>query len=229
MTSRVLHLVAAMLLALPAAAQEPCPRRANVDCAGALRAIDAATAADPWLALLDRARVMRLDELSRLRGGAAAAELAAQDGAWRRSRARDLFFAPGGALDTDDPRRDLRGPLEYWLMRLMRVQPGPPAGVDGRWMRMNGEVVVQAAGGGRYLVSVTTVELQALAWTCEYEGEGRTDRPERLETSDGALVLRLEDGMLTVRMLPRRDGGPVPFCGAAGSVAGRYFRIGGAD
>lgn len=114
MTTRLVPLLCVIPLALPATAEEPCPRRAHVDCAGAMRAVEAAVAADPWLALLDRARAMRLAELAAPLGEEAAAELRAQDAAWRRS-------------------------------------------------------------------------------------------------------------------LPRADGSPVPFCGAAGSVAGAYFRVGAAD
>lgn len=217
-----------LIAALPAAAQDRCPLRRNVDCAGAQRAIAAAIAADPWLALIDRARSMRVAELSRLLGPAGAAELARQDEAQRRTLSRELFFTAEGVLEAESLPA-LRAPIEAWLMQLMRMQPDPPPVLDGRWVGMNGVAVVHRLGGQRLAVSVNTVDPYALAWTCEYEGEGRAERADWMETADGAVELSWDGPMLAVAMRRPADGGAVPFCGAAGSVAGRYFRVGDAD
>lgn len=88
MTTRLVPLLCVIFLALPAAAEEPCPRRAHVDCAGAMRAVEAAVAVDPWLALLDRARAVRLAELAAPLGEEAAAELRAQAAARRQNPAQ---------------------------------------------------------------------------------------------------------------------------------------------
>ncbi|MBR0658215.1 hypothetical protein [Neoroseomonas oryzicola] len=223
MTARLLCLLLTLLASLPAAAQEPCPARRNVDCAGAARAIDAAIAADPWLAIMDRAQRMRLDELAPLLGAESAAELAAQQAAWRRSLSRNLFFHPDGTLDAPDPRAVLRAAMEYRLMQLIRIEHDPSASIDGIWAGVQGEVTVEILGAGSYRISAGTADINNLAWTCGYEGEGESTRVEWLETRDGALELRREGVMLRVRMnLPQANG----FCGAAGSLSGLFFRIG---
>lgn len=229
MIARSLALLLSLLLAMPpVAAEDSCPRRRNADCATATRAVEAAIAADPWLAIIDQARGMRLAELGTLLGPEAAAELARQDAAWRRSLSRELFFHPDGTLDEPDPRAALRGALEFRLTRLMRIQ-ADPSGIEGRWMGVQGEAVLRRGGRGRYVVSVATADVNNLAWTCEYDGEGRTEMAEWLRTDDGMLDLRWLGPMLRITMTPRGDGAPVPFCGAAGSVAGLYFRIGDAE
>lgn len=219
-------LVLSLLAALPAAAQEDCPSRRHVDCAGALRAVDAAIAADPWLSILDRARAMRLAELLTPLGPEAAAELTRQDAAWRRSLSRNLFFNPDGSLDEPDPRAALRGSLEYWLMRLIQIDPLPAPGITGRWMSARGEVVIRRRDRDHFDVEINAADINNAAWTCEYEGEGRSERIDWLETDDGEMELRWLGTTLQVSMLPVA---PVPFCGAAGSPAGVYFRIGDAD
>jgi hypothetical protein len=218
-----LRLLLMLLVAMPALAQQPCPARRHVDCAGAARAVDAAIAGDPWLALIDRAQRMRLDEVAPLVGAESAAELASQQAAWRRSLSRELFFHPDGSLDEPDPRGALRGAMEARLVRLMRLQHDPSASIDGNWVGVQGQVVVERAGGGHYRVSVSTIDVNNLAWMCDYDGEGDTTRVEWMQTRDGALDLRREGVMLRVRMLTTRVS---EFCGAAGSMAGLYFRIG---
>ncbi|HWT10820.1 MAG TPA: hypothetical protein VN329_16745 [Roseomonas sp.] len=214
-----------LLTALPAVAQPACPARRNADCAAAARAVDGAIAADPWLAILDRAQQMRLAELMPLLGAESAAELAAQQDAWRRSLSRELFFNPDGTLDEADPRGALRGAVEYRLMRLMRLQHNPSASIDGNWVGVQGQAVVEAAGGGHYRVSVSTIDVNNLAWICDYDGEGDTGRVEWMRTRDGAMELRRVGAMLRIRtMTPQAS----QFCGAAGSMAGDYFRIGDA-
>ena len=225
MIPRCLPLVMLLLAAMPAAAQQPCPARRNVDCAGAARAVDAAVAADPWLAIMDQAQRMRLEELMPLLGRESAAELSDQQAAWRRSLSRDLFFHPDGTLDEPDPRGALRGAMEYRLARLMRIEHDPSASIDGQWVGVQGQVVVEAAGSGHYRVSVSTIDVNSLAWMCDYDGEGDSPRVDRLETRDGALELRRVGTMLRVRMLTTR---PSQFCGAAGSMAGLFFRVGNA-
>ncbi|WP_198370068.1 hypothetical protein [Roseomonas rosulenta] len=222
---RLLPLMILLLAAMPAAAQQPCPARRHVDCAGAARAVEAAIAGDPWLALIDQAQRMRIAELAPLLGAQSAAELADQQAAWRRSLSRDLFFHPDGTLDEADPRGALRGAMEARLVRLMRIEHDPPGSIDGNWVGVQGQVVVERAGGGHYRISVSTIDVNNLAWMCDYDGEGDTTRVEWLETRDGALELRREGAMLRVRMLTRR---PSDFCGAAGSMSGLYFRIGNA-
>lgn len=214
-----------LLVALPAAGQQPCPARRHVDCAGAARAVDAAIAADPWLALMDQAQRMRLDELMPLLGAQGAAELADQQAAWRRSLSRDLFFHPDGTLDEPDPRGALRGAMEARLVRLMRVQHDPPGSIDGSWAGVQAQVVVERAGGGHYRVSASTIDVNALAWMCDYDGDGDTTRVEWMQTRDGVLELRREGVMLRVRMLTDT---PSTFCGAGGSLSGLFFRIGDA-
>lgn len=214
-----------LLMAWPAGAEERCPTRRHVDCAGAERAIAAAIAADPWMTLIDQAWRMRMAELSHLLGPAGAAELAAQDVAQRRVLSRDLFFTPDGAVEPDSVP-GLRWRMELWLMRLIRLQPDPPAVMEGIWFNLTGEAVIRRRNGGRYLVTISTVEPYALASTCEYEGEGRSDRADRLETDDGALELTWDGPMLRIRQLVN---GHQPFCGAVATVTGRYFRIGDAD
>ncbi|CAH0136450.1 hypothetical protein [Roseomonas sp. CECT 9278] len=222
MIARLLVLLSLLVAALPGAAQQPCPARRNVDCAGAARAVDAAIAADPWLAILDQAQRMRLAELMPLLGADGAAELAVQQAAWRRSLSRDLFFHPDGTLDAPDPRGALRGAMEYRLAGLMRIAHDP-SGLDGTWRGAQGQAVVEPAGGGRYRVLVSTIDINALAWMCDYDGEGDGTSFERLETRDGALAMWREGAMLRVRMLAPR---PSDFCGAAGSLAGLFFRVG---
>lgn len=222
---RCFALLAVLLVTWPAGAEERCPTRRHVDCAGAERAIAAAIAADPWMTLLDQARRMRMAELSPLLGPAGAAELVAQDGAQRRVLSRELFFTPDGAMEPDSVP-GLRSQLEFWLMRLIRLQPDPPPVMDGIWFNLTGEAVIRRRHDGRYLVTINTVELYALASTCEYDGAGRSDRVDRLETDDGALELTWDGPMLLVRELV---SGPQPFCGAVATVTGRYFRIGDAD
>lgn len=216
-----------LLLLLPTwpAAAEACPARRNVDCAGALRAVDAAILADPWLALLDQARAMRMAELAGLLEPNSAAELARQDAVWRRSLSRELFFRPDGSLDEADPRAALRGGLEYRLMQMMRLQHDLSASVEGDWRGVQGQVVVRAAGGGHYRIFVSTVDTDNLSWTCDYDGEGDTTRVEWLPTRDGAVELRRVGTMLRLSMLTTQ---PQTFCGAGGSLAGDFFRIGDA-
>jgi hypothetical protein len=216
-------LFALLLAALPAAAQDRCPTRRNVDCAGAARAVDAAIAGDPWLALIDQAQRMRLAEVAPLIGEPSAAELAAQQATWRRSLSRQLFFHPGGALDEPDPRGALRGAMEYRLVRLMRLQHNPPGSIDGDWVGVQGQVVVERAGGGHFRVSLSTADVHDLAWLCDYDGEGDTQREEWMQTRDGVLELRREGVMLRVRQL---RAGATEFCGAGGSMSGLYFRVG---
>lgn len=215
-----------LLAALPAAAQDDCPARRHVDCAGALRAVDAAIAADPWLSIMDRARAMRLEELLVPLGPEAAAALTQQEVRWRRSLSRDLFFNPDGSLDAPNPRIVLRGRLEHRLMQLIGIDPLPPPGIVGRWVGVQGEAVIRRRGQDHYEVDISTADINNLAWTCEYEGEGRSERIEFLETDDGDVELRWLGTSLQIRML---TDGFAPFCGAAGSVGGIYFRAGDAD
>jgi len=222
---RLLPLILA-LLAPPAIAEERCPARRNVDCAGAARAVDAAIAADPWLAIIDRARAMRLAELRGLFGPESAAELARQDAAWRRSLSRDLFFHPDGTLDEPDPRAALRGRVEDRLALLFRVEHDPSASLSGVWAGVQGRVVVRGSHDRPRRVEINTADLHDLAWLCEYEGVGESPREEWLETADGAVELRREGNMLRVRMLTAR---PSDHCGAAGSLGGLYFRVGAAE
>ncbi|MBP0464798.1 hypothetical protein J5Y09_12830 [Roseomonas sp. PWR1] len=226
MTTRLAAFLALLLLAMPARGEERCPRRANVDCAGAMRAVDAAIAADPWLAILDQARAMRLEELGRLLDADSAAALRRQDATWRRSLSRHLFFRPDGSLDETDPRAMLRGSMEFWLMRLMRVQHEPSWRIGGVWFGVQGQVAVAEAGRGRHRIEANTADVFHVAWTCEYEGEGESHREDWLETADGALELRRVGSSLRLRVI---GPAPVDYCGAAGSVAGVYFRIGDAD
>lgn len=225
MTARWLTLLLLLLAAGPAAAQQPCPARRHVDCAGAARAVDAAIAADPWLALLDQAQRLRLAELTPLLGAPSAAELADQQATWRRSLSRELSFHPDGTLDEPDPRGALRGAMEARLVRLMRIQHDLSASIDGRWVGVHGAAVVERAGAGRFRASVSTIDVMGLSWMCEYGGEGETTRIEWMETNDGAIELQREGAMLRVRMQTRR---PSDFCGAAGSLSGLFFRVGDA-
>jgi hypothetical protein len=220
----ILRLLLLLLVATPAVAQQPCPARRHVDCAGAARAVDAAIAGDPWLAIMDQAQRMRFDELAPLLGPDGAAALADQQAAWRRSLSRELFFHPDGTLDTPDPRGALREAMEYRLTHLMRTQH-QPTGIAGNWRGVQGQVVVEAAGNGHYRVSASTIDVNNLAWMCDYDGEGDTVGVEWMQTRDGALELRREGAMLRVRMLTRR---PSDFCGAAGSLSGLFFRVGNA-
>lgn len=225
MVMRLLSLLLPLFAALPAMAEQPCPARRNVDCAGAARVVDAAIAGDAWLAIMDRAQQMRLAELMPLLGDLSARELADQQTAWRRSLSRELSFNPDGTLNEPDPRAALRMSLEFRLTRLMRLQHDLSASIDGNWVGVQGQVVVEAAGGGHYRVSVSTIDVNNLAWMCDYDGEGDTTRVEWLETRDGALELQRVGAMLRVRMLTAQAG---QFCGAAGSMSGLYFRIGDA-
>lgn len=223
MIARLLCLLLTLVVASPVLAQEPCPARRNVDCAGAARAVEAAIAADPWLALMDQAQRMRLEELLPLLGAESAAELVAQQAAWRRSLSANLFFHADGTLDAPNPRAALRSALEYRLMQLIRIEHDPSASVGGIWAGVQGEVMVEVLNAGRYRISAGTSDINNFAWTCGYEGEGESTRVEWLRTRDGALELRRVGVMLSVRMnMPQANG----FCGAAGSLSGLFFRIG---
>ncbi len=215
-----------LLVTVPAMAQEGCSTRVDRDCAAALRAVDAAIRADPWLAIMDQARAMRLEELLIPLGPEGAAELRRQDAAWRRSLSRDLQFNRDGTLDEPNPRAALRAALEYRLMQLIRIDPLPAPGIVGRWASAAGEVVVRRQAQDLYGVEIGTADIGDVAWTCEYDGEGRADRIDWLETDDGQIELRWLGTMLQIRVL---TDGFTSFCGAAGSVAGYYFRVGDAD
>jgi len=223
---RAVVILLLLLFAPGVAAEEPCPARRHVDCAGAARAVEAAIVADPWLAILDRARAMRMAELAGLLEPESRAELARQDAAWRRSLSRELSFHPDGTLDEAEPRAALRGRVEHRLALLFRVEHDPAASLAGVWVGVQGRVTVRGDRDRPRRVEIATADVNDLAWLCEYEGVGESPREEWLETADGVVELRREGNMLRVRMLTAR---PSEHCGASGSLGGLFFRVGAAE
>lgn len=222
-----LFLIGLLLAGLPggAVAQGCAARR----CEAAQHAVEAAIAADPWLALMDRARRMRLDELAAPLGPEAAAELRRQDAAWRRSLVRDLRFHADGTLDEPDPRAALRGPLESRLMLMIRIDPLPGPAFTGRWAGLQGEVTVRAQGSG-YDIDISTADLGGSGWSCDYAGHGRAGHFPLLEAEDGAVALHWLGGMLQVEQRAEDEAETdASFCGAGGRVDGLYFRVGEAE
>ncbi|MBR0680711.1 hypothetical protein GXW74_09440 [Roseomonas eburnea] len=226
----ILGLVLACAAVAPAVAQQRCPSRRNVDCAGAERAIDAAIAADPWLSLLEDGRRRRVAELQRLLPREATAVLTEEDAIRRRARSRELFFTADGAMEAEGAYT-LRSELEWWLIRLIRMQDDPPDGVAGHWTGAFAEARIRPLGGGRYLVTANAAEPYALSWLCEFEAEGVMDATDTLIAgAEGEqIAVRREGPMLRIRSIPRPGRAGFDYCGAMGSLSGSLFRIGDAE
>lgn len=215
---------------MPARAGEPCPRYRDIDCAAAVRAVEAAIASDPWLVLLEEARRRRLAELQRVLAPQDAAAMAQQDETRRRARVRDLYFAPDGALEPEGVLM-LRRSLEWWLIRLIRAEENPPDGIAGLWAGPFAEARIRPLGGGRYVVEADAAAADNLSWTCEFEGEGVMDGNDTLTagTEGDQVSVRREGAMLRLASVPRPDRSGFDHCGAMGSLNGLLFRIGEAE
>lgn len=212
----------ALVLAFPAQAEDRCPTRRNVDCAMQARAIAAAIAADPVLALAEAALVQRAAALTAAMAPPAAEALARADALRRRARGRELFFTPDGAVEADSIDM-LRDALAWHRAWLDAIDPAPPPGLAGRWA--GAFIVAEIAPGSddRFAVGADAVEPFHLAWLCEFDDAARLQPDGALVSEDGTLRLFRDGPLLVLEPIPRPGLAGYDYCGAMGSLRGVLF------
>jgi hypothetical protein len=223
------HLLPAAILlclAATASAQDRCPRRGTTDCATQGRAMAAAIAADPAMALTESVIAERVAALSAALPPPAATVLARADALRRRARSRDLFFTPEGALEADSLDQ-LRDALAWHLAWLAAINPDPPNGPAGRWDGGFVTATVAPRDDGAFDIEAHAVEPFHLAWTCEFDDRARPLPDGWLASADGTLRARREGPLLVLEPIPRPGLAGYDYCGAMGSLAGALFHVGG--
>jgi hypothetical protein len=225
---RLLPALLLLALAAPALAEDRCPRRGTLDCAGQARAMDAAIAADPAMAVSEAAIAARAAALQRALAPEAAAALARADALRRRARSRYLFFTPAGEVEPESVD-DLRDALGWHLSWLGSIDPAPPPGVAGRWDGgfVMAKVVPRAEGG--FDIEAHAVEPFHLAWTCEFDDTAAALPDGSLVSADGTLRLVRDGPLLILEPIPRPGLAGYDYCGAMGSLTGALFFVGALD
>lgn len=226
--SRVLAAALLLACALPAAAQDRCPRRGTTDCATQARAMAAAIAADPGIALTEAVIDERVAALSVALPPPAASVLARADALRRHARSRDLFFTPGGEVEAESIPR-LRDALAWHLAWLAAINPEPPKGPAGRWDGGFVTATVVPRDDGGFDIEAHAVEPFHLSWTCEFDDRARLLPDGWLVSADGTLRLRREGPLLVLEPIPRPGLAGFDYCGAMGSLAGALFFVGGLE
>ena len=176
----------------------------------------------PKLNELRHAIDRKLACLARRQTPGARAALAQDEGRARRSIMLEQYVLADGT--TED--WDLPGTLEQRLRdRLAELALIAPSRQDyvGEWINASGTLDI-SRDGNIYRIDANPVDIDFLAWTCEFEGRmHRTKDGLELDDVEGETVhARLRGGVLIVEHRPT-PGGIIGTCGANGSISGTYF------
>lgn len=188
------------------------------DCILTSEIIAATLARDAELSDLVRRTRDRLSELERDLPEAGVRELAEDQARFERSLRRDLMLDRRAEIASDEDRETLRSRLAHRLEWLKQLETRP-AGLAGVWRNATGRVSITPAGQGEFHIEADRVDIDYLAWTCEFSGLGRATGPDVLEGSgDPPFRMRLADSLLIVEQDPSAN-----VCGGGASLSGAYF------
>lgn len=174
----------------------------------------------PQLAHLRRETDETLVTLSRRLAPAARVALAQDERLFRRSLMRDQYVLADGTTGDWDLIGDLRGRMHARLDDLGRIAPAGKA-LTGIWSNASGTVEIRRMTDEEYDVEANSVDVDFLAWTCEFNDGMRLEQEalSRTYPNGDTLRLRLGDGMLIVEQGENGSN----YCGAGGSLRGAYF------
>jgi hypothetical protein len=191
-------------------------------CAKLTDTIERTIRSTPKLNELRHAIDRKLASLARRQTPGARAALAQDEGRARRS----IMLAQYVLADGTTEDWDLPGTLEQRLRdRLAELTLIAPSRQDyvGEWINASGTLDI-SRDGAIYNIDANPVDIDFLAWTCEFEGRmHRTKDGLELDDVEGETVhARLRGGVLIVEHRPT-SGGFIRTCGANGSISGTYF------
>jgi len=178
----------------------------------------------PTLADLRQRIDKRLAALHRRQTPAAQAALELDERRFRRSLMRDQYVLADGTTGDWDMSDDLDQRLRGRLEELERIEPSRQD-FEGAWANASGRLDIRR-DGSTYGIDANPVDIDFLAWTCEFEGTmHRTKNGLVLDGDEGETVrAHLRGGVLVVDHVPTYDGF-IKSCGAGGSISGTYFPI----
>lgn len=180
--------------------------------------IAATLARDAELSDLVRRTRDRLSVLKRELPEAAFRTLADDQARFERSLRRDLMLDRRAEVASDEDRETLRSRLAHRLEWLDGLETRP-AGLAGVWRNATGRVLITPTGQGEFHIEADRVDIDYLAWTCEFAGVGRPTGRDVLEGSgDPPFRMRLADGLLIVEQDPSAN-----VCGGGASLSGAFF------
>jgi uncharacterized protein len=214
---------AVLVVATPVLAAGP-----SFDCAAAKLPVEKAICADPALAEADLALTQAYRQAAQRLAGdaAAAAELKASQRGFVATR-NEAFGHPSYALAEHMGRR---------TAVLGNINIAERKNLLNDWATTAGTVSVNRANRGLFRVFASASDEARGAWTCEFIGFGKpkgdtlvvAEEPGHLDYEGWTLTLRRVGRMIEVIETPPSPDptrGMRPFCGARGSLAGRYFGV----
>lgn len=173
---------------------------------------------DPPLVDLTRRVRARLTELESDLPEAAFKALLADQALFERSLRRDLRLDRHARTAAAADRVTLRSRWAERLDWLDRLDPNP-AGFPGVWRNATGAVSITLAEPGTFRVEAHRVEIEFLAWTCEFAGVSHAAAADTLQDlGDTSLRFRLADAVLLVE-----QSASAADCGGGASLSGAYF------
>ena len=215
--------IAGLVIAGPAVAAGP-----SFDCAAARLPVEKAICADPALAEADLAlsRAYRQAAQRVAADAAASAELKASQRGFVATR-NEAFGHPSYELADHLARR---------TTLLTNINIDERKTLLNDWATTGGTISVNRATGGQFRVFASASDEARGAWTCEFIGFGRpkgdtltiAEEPGHLDYEGWTLTLRRVGRLLEVTETPPSPDptrGLRPFCGARGSLAGKYFGV----
>ncbi|MBN9549278.1 MAG: hypothetical protein J0H31_10465 [Alphaproteobacteria bacterium] len=191
-------------------------------CAKLTDMIETAIRRDPGLSELRRQADERLATLARSQMPAGQTALARDESRFRRSLMRDQYVLADGTTGDWDMPGNLEQRLRGRLEELNRIEPSRQD-YEGLWTSVSGTLDITREGNA-YRIDANPVDIDFLAWTCEFEGgmHKTKDGLELDDAEDETVHARLRNGVLVVEHLPT-PGGFIGTCGAGGSIGGTYF------
>ncbi|KMS51825.1 hypothetical protein V474_01950 [Novosphingobium barchaimii LL02] len=206
------------LTSVPVSAADPERNGPSFDCSKASSGVEKAICASKPLSSLDGQIGMRYGALRKGLDKASAEKLK-QDQQW--------FIATrnAGFADGEDRAKILLDRLHF----LNAISWSTPAGVEGVWRNLAGEITVSRGANGQLSFNANAAEPSQGRWVCEAEGKLRaigashwkeaTDDPAgQLDFTRSGVTLDVSDA----------EGKSSPNCGLNGSLGGSYFRTGAA-
>ncbi|MBT0669316.1 hypothetical protein HT136_13170 [Novosphingobium profundi] len=197
----------------PASAADPERNGPSFDCTRAASEAERAICASKPLSSLDGQIGMRYAALRRGLDTSSAEKLK-KDQQWFIAR-RDSAFGDAQA----------RIPiLKDRLTFLNAIDWSPPAGIEGVWSNLAGEIIVSRGPDGSLVFSANAVEPTNARWVCEESGKLATTSVSGWNTLGGDPEARLSFARSGATLEVSEPAGvPNPNCGLNGSLAGSYF------
>jgi uncharacterized protein YecT (DUF1311 family) len=206
------------LTGIPASAADPERNGPSFDCRKASSSVEKAICASKSLSSLDGQIGVRYETLRKGLDKASSEKLK-QDQQWF------VAMRNAGFADGDDRAEILLDRLHF----LNAISWSTPAGVEGVWSNLAGEITVSRGADGHLSFTANAAEPSQGRWVCEVAGKLRALSASRWKeaTDDPAGQLDFTRSGVTLDVLDG-EGQSSPNCGLNGSLGGSYFRTGAA-